>query len=91
MKSVYCRIFSYSKCNRVFRRKTNDTSCLFKQRDTLIPILIVSARTFSRPTEAATEHCSLRGVPKKHAESVKNNCKEVHFSIKLQTVGLSLY
>lgn len=32
---------------------------LFEQRNAHIPLLIVSAKTLSRPTEAATESCSL--------------------------------
>ena len=48
-----CRIFYYWTCNRTFRRETIDISFLFKQRNTQIPILSVSPRTFSRPTVPA--------------------------------------
>ena len=49
---------------------------LFKQRNTHIPILIFSAGTFLRPTEAATERCYLEQVfLKKQSKSLKNNCK----------------
>ena len=58
----YCCKFYYSKLNRAFKRKTNDISLLLKQRNTHISILIVSARTFSCPTEAITESCSLKQV-----------------------------
>ena len=61
MSELLSSVF-YSKCNKAFRRKTNDISFLFEQKITHIPILIVSAKTFSRPTEAATENCSLKQV-----------------------------
>ena len=61
----------YSKCNRAFRRNTNDISLLFEQRNTPIPILIVSARTFPRSAEAATESCSLKQVFLKTLEFVE--------------------
>ena len=56
----YCQIFYYLKCKRAFSRKTNDISLLFEQRNTHILILIVSARAFLHPTEAATENCLLK-------------------------------
>ena len=51
---------SFEAQGRASRRKTIDISFLSKQRNTHIPGLIVSARTFSRPTKIATESCFLK-------------------------------
>ena len=48
--------------------------CSKKERHTF-PILIVSARMFLHPTEAATESCSLKQVFIKTMQNPRNNCK----------------
>ena len=45
----YCRVFYYPKNNRAFRRKIDDISLLFEQRNGQIHILILVEERFPVP------------------------------------------